>query len=172
MCLAFVSAAHADSYDQKVNESLRGLGKQITDIALVNTEGQHKVFSDLKGATHVIYFFASWCSPCYKSLEDIEQVRIENKLNVNVLGVALDDDKQAISEMLDITGYKGEVWISVKGREPLQNRLFGNAYKALPYAIKIDENIVIQDHSYDMSSKEQWEKVLLENKSFKDATAM
>ncbi|QYK12315.1 TlpA family protein disulfide reductase [Shewanella rhizosphaerae] len=172
LCLTFAINVHADSYDQKVNASLKDIGKQITNIELINTEGQPKTFMDLKGTTYIVYFFASWCSPCYKSLKNIEQIRITNDLSINILGVALDDDRDAVSKMLKDTGFKGEVWISKEGRVPLLNRMFGNAYKALPYVIKVDENMIIKEHSYDISSKEHWEKVLVENMSFKDSTAL
>ncbi|REL31716.1 TlpA family protein disulfide reductase [Thalassotalea euphylliae] len=168
-CVVFSNASVANSYEEKVQKSLAAIGQPIEAIDLASLDGQSRSFSELQGRASVIYFFASWCAPCYKTLRDIEQIR-QQKLDVNLVVIALDDDKSAVSAMLKKTGFTGETWLANDGAKPLKTRLFANAYKVLPYVIKLDSNLVLVEHSYDIKSLAQWQEVLAAGKPLSQAT--
>jgi thiol-disulfide isomerase/thioredoxin len=66
------------------------------EIAMPDTEGKPFLLSSLKGKYVLVDFWASWCGPCRG--ENPNVVAAYNKFkdkNFTVLGVSLDDDKQA-----------------------------------------------------------------------------
>ena len=159
----------ANDYQQAAEIALEALGKPIQNTKLVDLKRQEKSFEQLKGQYTVVYFFASWCTPCFKTLENIEKVRKEEAIKVRVLSVALDKNPQAVRRMLDKTGYKGEAWIAPVGKLALKERLFANAWGSLPYVIKLDPNNVIIEHSYNIDLAGQWRVLLAENLSLEQA---
>lgn len=169
LIVSISTMANADTYEEKIAKSKLALGQPIERIELVDLAGSVRSFDELHGQKTVLYFFASWCAPCYKSLSNIEQVSQEETTKVNLIAVALDDDLVAVKEQLAKTQFTGEVWVASSGREPLSNRLFGNFVKVLPYVIRLDENTSIIEQSYDISKKQEWQRILLSGASLKGA---
>lgn len=166
------SIAIAESYEEKIQKSLAAIGQPIAAINLTSLDGKSHSFSELQGTASVVYFFASWCAPCYKTLRDIEQVREQQTLGVKLVAIALDDDRDAVGTMLKKTGYTGETWLANEGAKSLKARMFANAYKVLPYVIKLSSNLVLVEHSYDIKSFAQWQGVLVAGKPLSQATTL
>lgn len=76
------------------------------DAAIVFLAGSARSFDELQGKDSVLYFFASWCLPCYKSMATVQQLSEQGAFKVQFVAVALDDDEQGIRRMLDKTGLK------------------------------------------------------------------
>lgn len=160
---------HASPYEEKMKASMLAMGKPLQPIDVQLLSGKPVSMSSLNGHDSVIYFFASWCAPCYSSLENMEAVRKEHKLSVKLVAMALDDDTEAVSNMIEKTGYTGEVWQAVSGMEPLLNRQFANKVKALPYLIKVNAKGELVEHNYNIKSVAQWRRVLVDNLPLKEA---
>jgi len=72
------------------------LNQQAPEINLPDTDGKPFSLSSLKGKYVLVDFWASWCMPCRK--ENPNVVAAYNKFkdkNFTILGVSLDQDKQA-----------------------------------------------------------------------------
>ncbi|MBA6251826.1 TlpA disulfide reductase family protein [Colwellia sp. MB3u-55] len=136
------------------------VNKPIQRIDLIDLQGSRHSFDELKGNDTVIYFFASWCTPCYKSLMTLEQVTANKQLPINLLAIALDEDIDEINRMLIKIGFTGKVWIASEGKMALQKRYFGNERRAVPYVVKLDRDTNIIERSYKLNQLTQWQSVL------------
>ncbi|REL28315.1 TlpA family protein disulfide reductase [Thalassotalea euphylliae] len=169
-CLVLCNTSIAESYEEKVQASLSAIGQPIAAIDFISLDGQPRAFNALVGKPSVVYFFASWCAPCYKTLHDIEQIRQQQKVSVTLVAIALDEDSTAVAEMIKQTGFTGETWLANSGAKPLKKRLFANAYKVLPYVVQLDSDLVLVDHSYDIKSLSQWQAVLVNGEQLSQAS--
>lgn len=158
--------SNAKSADEPIHEALTGIGAKVDLIELTDVQEQKVSFADLKGQDTVVYFFASWCAPCYKTLQSIESVQNNYERTTKVIAVALEKDRKAVQAMLDKTGFTGEVWYSVNGAMPLKERKFDNQRRALPYTIKINAKNILVEKSYKLRKEEHWKNVLVDQKTF------
>lgn len=138
------------------------VNKPIQRVDLIDLAGSAHSFDELEGNETVIYFFASWCNPCFHTLATLDQITTEQELKVRLLTIALDEDTEAITKMLNQTGFSGEVWIATEGAMALQKRYFGNEKRAIPYVVKIDKSTKVMESSYKLNSRAEWELVLVE----------
>lgn len=137
------------------------VGNPIQRIGLTDLSGDTRSFDELEGNETVIYFFASWCHPCYKTLALLQGISQDNTLKINLLTVALDDDLEGIVRMLDKTGFSGKVWLASEGTMALQRRYFGNEKRAVPYIVMLDNETNIVEGTYSLDSS-QWHAILVD----------
>ncbi|WP_076416063.1 thioredoxin-like domain-containing protein [Shewanella sp. UCD-KL12] len=157
-----------DPYELKILQAQQALGEPIERVVVINLDGGHQSFDELDSEEVVIYFFASWCSPCFSSLKNIESLKESFQFNTRFLAVALDDDIDAVKAMLDRANFSGEAWLAIDGGELLQNRSFANGYTSLPYAIRLDKHTRIVENSFEVSSVKQWKEILVDGSTFQD----
>ncbi len=72
------------------------IGKPAPNLTMQDVNGKPVSISDFKGKYVLVDFWASWCGPCRQ--ENPNVVAAYNKYkgkNFTILGVSLDDDKQA-----------------------------------------------------------------------------
>lgn len=55
---------------------------------------------DFIGKPTIINFFASWCLPCRKETQELEQVWLQKKDQIYILGIALNDTEAAAKKFL------------------------------------------------------------------------
>ncbi|MEP6512605.1 MAG: AhpC/TSA family protein [Parafilimonas sp.] len=72
------------------------LNKQAPDLTMNDTNGKPVSISDFKGKYLLVDFWASWCGPCRQENPNVVAAynKFKNK-NFTMLGVSLDDNKQA-----------------------------------------------------------------------------
>ena len=117
----------------------------------------------------VVYFFASWCAPCYPTLKNLQNVLSKQQVPVAVIAASFDDSDDDLRTIIDNTGFSGAVWRAEDGATPLRARQFANHAGALPYMIVIDKKGYLAERSYTISSQEQWSAILTEGRPVSDA---
>ena len=78
------------------------LGNKAPNIILKDLESKPVLLSDYKGKKNVIVnFWATWCPPCKEEMPAFQKLYEENKEDLVVLGINLQEDTSTIKKFLD-----------------------------------------------------------------------
>ena len=113
------------------------IGKPLESINLVDLAGSKHDISELTGQPTTVYFWASWCKPCLETLRDLAQGRKAPPKGTFV-AIAIDDDQALVKDMIQRTGFKGQVLIATDGMKLIQQRYAGNDKRAVPYVVSLN----------------------------------
>ncbi|GAA0858634.1 TlpA disulfide reductase family protein [Aliiglaciecola litoralis] len=138
------------------------IGKKIKIVDMVNGDGQSVSFDDLIGKPAVIYFWASWCKPCHKTLVVLDKIGPEHNKDMSIVIVSLDDEIQQAKKVLSTLNITADSWFAIQGSIHLNQQDFGNTKRMLPYALLIDEEAMIK--ATDIRFRDQQQTQALLNK--------
>ncbi|MDZ4839350.1 MAG: TlpA disulfide reductase family protein [Bacteroidota bacterium] len=137
-------------------------GKAIPSVKLKDLDGKDVDLKELtgKGKPVIISFWATWCSPCKKELDNINDIIDDWKkeYNVEVIAVSIDDSRNIAKVAPYARGKKWDFTILTDVNSDSKRML---NYDNVPYTIIVDKdgNIV-----YKHSSYKEGEESLLEEK--------
>jgi peroxiredoxin len=79
-------------------------GDPLPALSIERHEGGTLQLEELAGRPAVINFFASWCAPCVAEMPEFEAVHQDLGDEVDFVGVAATDDRDAEMELIERTG--------------------------------------------------------------------
>lgn len=116
------------------------------DFTLPDTSGKATALSSFKGKYVLVDFWASWCKPC--RFENPNVVAAFNQFrdkNFTILGVSLDDNRQAWLKAIQADGLTWNHVSDLKGWDNGAAILYG--VRSIPYNLLLDPdgNIIAED---------------------------
>lgn len=104
--------------------ALRWFGKAAPALEGQDLEGKPVDLAQYKGKVVLIDFWATWCPPCVSAMPElIETYKTYNKLGFEIIGVSLDQDKEALNRFLSAqkvpwrTVFDGKTWFGPNPRK-------------------------------------------------------
>lgn len=136
--------------------------KKLPDISIPNIKGEQVKISDFgkNGKLTVISFWATWCVPCKKELNNISEVYDDWKkqYNVEVVAISTDDARDAAKVKSYINGQSWDFTVLLDQNQDLKRAL---NFQTIPFTLLIDKsgNIV-----YSHSGYVEGDEIVLEEK--------
>lgn len=122
----------AKSRDQRIAKAANGqlqfqkLKTAPLELKFTAVDGSEVDFSKLRGKVVLVDFWATWCRPCMAAVpEVVEAYKKLHEKGFEVIGISLDENKQAV---LNVTKEKGMTWpqyFDGKGKENTISLQFG-----------------------------------------------
>jgi len=84
-------------------------GQDVHNFTLKNTLGETVSLSDYSGKTIYLDFWASWCRPCVRKLQVMQDVKdsLEDSENIIFIHISFDNDQKEWTKMIDEHGFTG-----------------------------------------------------------------
>ncbi|RYD75075.1 MAG: TlpA family protein disulfide reductase [Sphingobacteriales bacterium] len=91
------------------------------------------------GKVTILSFWATWCAPCKKELENMNEVLEEwqEKYNVQLVAVSIDDARNAMKVKPYVNGKKWEFTVLLDVNQDAKRAL---NFPNVPYTVLIDKN--------------------------------
>jgi peroxiredoxin len=113
------------------------VGNMAPDFTMNDTEGNPVSLSQFKGQYVLVDFWASWCGPCRGENPNVVAAykKYKNK-NFTVLGVSLDEDKEAWMKAIQKDGLTWKHISDLKGWQSAVVPVYG--IEGIPYNVLLD----------------------------------
>jgi cytochrome c biogenesis protein CcmG/thiol:disulfide interchange protein DsbE len=110
-------------------------GKEL----LPSASGDHFRLEDFKGKPLVLNFWASWCVSCREEARELERFHQQYKSDVMVVGIAIQDEKDAAEKFAQYFGKTYILGLDEDGKASIDYGVSG-----VPETFLIDRNGVIR----------------------------
>ena len=113
------------------------LGKQAPNLTMSDLNGKAVSISSFKGKFLLVDFWASWCGPCRQENPNVVMAynRFKNK-NFNILGVSLDQDKDAWQAAIAKDNLTWNHMSDLKQWQSVAVQTYG--FEGIPFNVLID----------------------------------
>lgn len=149
----------------KITDTYNKKRFNIKDIKLPLLEDIHnnrKDILDKKYKTHLVIFWASWCSPCREEIPMLKKIyQLYNK-DIEFISISIDTDRKAWKKALkDENMDWKQLIISKKTSENEALQIHFKLNGAIPYTVLVDNNLEILSSSVGLTNEKELEKLIL-----------
>jgi peroxiredoxin len=136
-----LGAAWAQHAHPAASKAAPQVGVQAIPFDLKTLDGKQAGLDSFRGKPLVINFFATWCDPCREEMPLINELAGKgNKNGYQVLGIAVEDTRAAVTEYVKEAKLVFPVALDLNSSVKRSYRIFGP-----PASFFIDANGVIRD---------------------------
>lgn len=131
-------------------------GKQVASIKLMDMEGNEVNTGDLGfDGPVIISFWATWCSPCKRELNTIQDLYIDwqDETGVNLVAVSIDDERTKNSVPMYVNGRGWEYLVLMDPNGDFK-RAMGVNNVPHTFLLDADGNIVYSHNNYAPGDEE------------------
>ena len=130
------------------------IGAPAPDFTLLSVEDEKVSLSEFKGKVVLVNFWATWCPPCKKEIPDfMDFQKTYGDRGFEILGISLDDDKDAVLEYLTSNPMNYFVLFG----SPDVAALYGNI-RSIPTTFLVDREGIIRATEVGMMPRSYWEQ--------------
>ena len=139
--------------------------KKLPNITITDLQGKPVSIQEAAGSDKitVLSFWATWCSPCKRELDAIQELYPEWIENYNMQLIAISiDNARMLAQVKPIIEEKGwDFRVLMDSKQELQHAL---EFQAIPQTFVIDKggNIIYQHEGYTPGDELELEKVIKE----------
>jgi len=140
----------------------RGKGLEVGSQAPgLNVEWVKDKFDASDAEVYVVEFWATWCSPCRKSIPHLTKLQEEfGEQGLKIVGISTDENPDVVEPFVKRQGMKMDYIVGVDNRKRTQRAWMDAAgQKGIPSAFIVDREGVIQFIGHPLS--EEFEDVLV-----------
>lgn len=145
--------------------------KKLPELSLKNVDGESVNVQDYgtNGKISIFNFWATWCGPCKKELNNFAELYEDwqEELNVEIIAVSTDDVRNSakVKPYVDGQGWDYEVLLDVN--EDFKRSL---NFQTVPFTIVVDEagDIIYEHSGYKEGDEYELEEFLKEEKKRKE----
>lgn len=148
---AMVSMTCVSAFAQEKKSGMEKiLGERtLPNVVLTDVNGKKVNVQDLgkTGKITVLDFWATWCVPCKKELNNISEVYEDwqKKYNVNIVAVSIDDSRSAPKVKPYVDGQRWTYDVLLDVNQDLKRQL---NIQTVPFTLVLDQNgKIIYEHS-------------------------
>ncbi len=156
----FTFAASAQEGDETHDEST---GKKVAAIKLVDMDGNEVNTGDLGfDGPVIISFWATWCSPCKRELNTIQDLYVDwqEEFGVNLVAVSIDDERTRNGVSLYVNG-KGWEYLVLMDPNGDFKRAMGVNNVPHTFLLDTDGTIVYSHNNYAPGDEDKLYEELL-----------
>jgi len=118
-------------------EALKWIGKTPPALEGKDLQGNPVDLAQFKGKVVLIDFWATWCQPCVAALPDlIETYKTYRGAGFEIVGISLDQDKEALTRFLKMQPIPWRIVLDGKG--PTSSNALKYGVSAIPAAFLVD----------------------------------
>lgn len=147
---ALVSILTVSAYAQEKKGLEKMLGERtLPNITLTDMNGKKVNVAELgkMGKVTVLDFWATWCVPCKKELNNINEVYEDwqKKYNVNIVAVSIDDSRSSTKVKPYAEGQRWTYDVLLDVNQDLKREL---NIQSVPFTVVVDQNgKIVYSHS-------------------------
>lgn len=145
---------------------------KLPDVSLANLDGKKINVSILgsEGKITLFDFWATWCGPCKKGLNNMAELYSDwqEKYNVQIIAVSTDDTRSVAKVKPYVEAQRWEYEVLLDTNEELKRAL---NFQAVPYSVLVNQKgeIVYRHDGYKEGDEYELEKILAELAANPDA---
>ena len=126
------------------------------NFLLTDIDGNEVSFTEFKGQTVFLNFWATWCPPCIAEMPDIEDLYQKKRTEVSFVMISLDENRIKAKEFVERKGFHLPIYFLKTGLP----RVYSTSSIPTTYVISPSGKLVVENHGMAKYDSESFRNML------------